>query len=77
LESFADYHLDEAYQTTASEDMSEFLSRVPGCYFFVGSADPQHGLDYPHHHPKFDFDENVLPIAAALMTGAVLKLLTE
>ena len=44
-------------QTMAAEDMSYFLEAVPGCYFFLGSANPAKDLAYPHHHPRFDFDE--------------------
>lgn len=64
-------------RTMGSEDMALFLQRVPGCYFFVGSANPERGLNYPHHHPRFDFDEAVLPRAAALMAAATWKLLSK
>ncbi|MDX1976891.1 MAG: amidohydrolase [Pseudanabaenaceae cyanobacterium bins.68] len=47
-------------QTMGGEDMSYFLQQVPGCYFFLGSANPALNLDFPHHHPKFDFDETAL-----------------
>ncbi|MEM1367924.1 MAG: M20 family metallopeptidase [Cyanobacteria bacterium P01_H01_bin.15] len=47
-------------QTMGGEDMSFFLQQVPGCYFFVGSANADKGLDFPHHHPRFDFDETAL-----------------
>ena len=63
------------YRTMGSEDMSWMMQDIPGCYFFVGSADPTRGLDAPHHHPRFDFDEQALPKAAALMAGAILDLL--
>ncbi len=63
------------YQTMGAEDMAAMLEKVPGCYFFVGSADPERHLDYAHHHPKFDFDEAALPRAAALMASAVAELL--
>jgi amidohydrolase len=63
-----------AYQTMGSEDMAEFLEEIPGCYLMIGSANPEKGLDAGHHHPKFDFDEDVLPQAAALMAGAILRL---
>jgi amidohydrolase len=46
---------------------------VPGCYFFVGSANSERGLDYPHHHPRFDFDERVLAQSAALMAQAAAR----
>jgi metal-dependent amidase/aminoacylase/carboxypeptidase family protein len=57
-----------------SEDFAFILEKVPGCFFFVGSANPEKGLDAGHHHPKFDFDEGVLPRAAALMASAIIEL---
>lgn len=59
------------YKTMAAEDMSYFLDAVPGTFFFVGSANPARGLDYPHHHPRFDFDEAAIPLAVNLMASAV------
>jgi len=67
--------IDTDYRTTGSEDMSYMMTDVPGCYFFVGSANEQ--LNAPHHHPRFDFDEDVLPRAAGLMAQAVADLLTK
>jgi amidohydrolase len=49
-------------QTMGGEDVSFFLQAVPGCYFFLGSANSAKGLDYPHHHPRFDFDETALGV---------------
>ena len=45
-----------------AEDMSFFLNAAPGCFMFVGSANPERGLDHPHHSPLFDFDEAALSI---------------
>ncbi len=60
------------YKTMAAEDMSYFLDAVPGTFFFVGSANHERGLDYPHHHPRFDIDdEAVIPLAVNLMASAV------
>ena len=67
--------IDTHYRTMGSEDMAYILEKVPGCYFFVGSANPERGLGYSHHHPKFNFDEIVLPKATALMTSTVLSYL--
>jgi len=61
--------------TMGAEDMAFMLEKVPGCYFFVGSANDEKNLNYGHHHPKFDFDEAALPRAAALMAGAVAEFL--
>jgi len=57
-----------------SEDFAYTLEKVPGCFFFVGSANHEKGLDAGHHHPKFDIDERVLPRAAALMATAIVEL---
>ncbi len=65
----------ELYLTMGAEDMAFILEKVPGCYFFVGSANAAKGLSYAHHHPKFDFDEAVLPRAAALMASAASEIL--
>ncbi|MEW5828427.1 MAG: amidohydrolase [Chloroflexota bacterium] len=61
------------YVTMGSEDMAFMLEKAPGCYFFVGSANAEKGLNYGHHHPKFDIDEAALPRAAALMAAAVME----
>ena len=60
-------------QTMGGEDMSFFLQQVPGCYFFLGSANEQKGLAYPHHHPRFDFDETVLPMGVEIFVRCVEK----
>jgi len=65
----------EGHITMGSEDFAYFMEKVPACFFFIGSANAGRGLNYGHHHPKFDFDEAVLPDAAALMAQAALDLL--
>jgi amidohydrolase len=67
--------LDTGYQTMTAEDMAFMQEKVPGCYFFVGSNDPARGLDYGHHHPKFDFNEEALVRASALMAAATMDVL--
>lgn len=61
--------VSEDESTAVSEDFGEFTSKVPGCFFFVGSANAERGLDYPHHHARFDFDERSLTVGAALMSS--------
>ena len=60
-------------QTMGGEDMSFFLQQVPGCYFFLGSANKNLGLDFPHHHPRFDFDETVLSMGVEMFARCVEK----
>jgi amidohydrolase len=71
-----DAEIDSAgYFTMGAEDMAFMQERVPGCYIFVGSNNKDRHLDYGHHHPKFDFDEQALPRAAALMAAAASEIL--
>jgi amidohydrolase len=72
----SDSHLETAgYLTMGAEDMAFMQEKVPGCYFFIGSNDKDRHLDYGHHHPRFDFDEEALVRGSALMAAAALDLL--
>ncbi len=68
----ADY-LADAVRKMGAEDMCFFLDRVPGCFFFVGSGSAAKGTDYPHHHPRFDLDEDALAVAVAAMLASVAQ----
>ena len=59
-------------RTLGGEDMSEFLNRVPGCFFFVGSR--KEGPLRPHHSPEFDIDERALAVGVTLMEAVVREL---
>lgn len=71
------HFIDEDYQSMGSEDMALILEKIPGCYIYIGSANSQKGLDFGHHHPRFDFDEIVLPQAAALVTACAMNILAS
>jgi amidohydrolase len=72
-----DSQIEADYRTMGAEDMAFIMQKLPGCFFFIGSADPGKGLDAPHHHPRFDFDERALVRAAALMAGAAWDYLQD
>ena len=55
-----------------SDDVSEFLNRIPGCYFFVGAGLPD-GSSGMHHNPGFAIDEACMPIAATVLAAAAVK----
>lgn len=42
-----------------AEDFSYYCEEKPGCFVFLGSGDT-----YPLHHPKFDFNDDLLPVGA-------------
>ena len=69
--------LDTGYQTMTAEDMAYMQEKVPGCFFFVGSNDKARHLDYGHHHPKFDFNEEALIRGSALMAAAAMDMVNQ
>lgn len=59
----------------ASEDFSEYCSRVPGVFTFLGCADKRKKSDIPHHNPKFNIDEDVLTKGVELHVRSALAFL--
>jgi amidohydrolase len=54
-----------------SDDVSEFLNHLPGCYFFVGGAAAD-GSSGAHHSPSFLVEDESLRVGAnVLVRGAV------
>ncbi|MFU8826310.1 MAG: M20 metallopeptidase family protein [Brevefilum sp.] len=72
-----DAEIDTDFQTMGGEDFSLMMQKAPGCFMMVGSANPQRGLDYGHHHPKFDVDEACLPFAVAIMAQGAIRVLEQ
>lgn len=75
VESVAHNIVGDAFSTgdlnMASDDMAYFLQRAPGSYFNVGTANEARGITASNHHPRFDIDEDALPIGAAMLVGVV------
>ena len=57
------------------EDFAFYLNEAPGCFVFLGAGNPEQGVVYPMHHPKFTIDEASLAIGVKLSVHAALKLL--
>ncbi|MFA7408206.1 MAG: amidohydrolase [Anaerolineaceae bacterium] len=75
LEIHPDAKIVTNMQTMGGEDFSLMMKKAPGCFMMVGSANPESGLNYGHHHPKFDVDESCLPYAVAIMAQGAMKVL--
>ncbi|MDN5710453.1 MAG: M20/M25/M40 family metallo-hydrolase, partial [Planococcus sp. (in: firmicutes)] len=52
------------------EDFAYYLEEIPGTFFFTGAMPD--GEVYPHHHPKFDFKEEAMLIAAKTLGKAAV-----
>lgn len=59
------------------EDFSYFLQKVPGCYFWLGTRNPKKGIVYPLHNARFQIDEKILPLGAAVLSRTVLEFLAQ
>lgn len=57
------------YPGMASEDFSQYLSIVPGMYFFIGAREDNRHTDL--HSPDYNFDEDVLTLGVEAVTTLV------
>ena len=49
-----------------AEDFAYYCEKIPGTFVYLGARNSDKGCDFPHHHPKFNIDEDVLHRGAAL-----------
>jgi hippurate hydrolase len=61
-----------AHNIMATEDFSYYLQNIPGCFFLVGTGENKTYL----HHPAYQFEDAILPIAAETLIHASLNYLT-
>ncbi|WP_310549969.1 amidohydrolase [Paenibacillus glufosinatiresistens] len=60
-----------------AEDFAYYVREIPGCFMFVGAGNPAKNAVYPHHHPRFDFDEDALLHGAKLLAAMADSRLRE
>ena len=61
----------------ASENFGLYTEKYPGLMAFVGAGNAEKGIIYPHHHPKFDIDEDSLLQGTILYAEYARKFLSE
>lgn len=61
----------------ASENFGFYTEKYSGMMAFVGAGNVEKGIIYPHHHPKFDIDENSLINGLALYSQYAIDFLNE
>ncbi|MFS0757804.1 amidohydrolase [Noviherbaspirillum sp. 1P10PC] len=66
-----------ASKLSASEDFSEYQSKVPGMFFFLGATDPKKDTASaaPNHSPSFAIDEAALTVGVRTMAALTLDYL--
>ena len=58
---------------TPSDDVSEFMNRVPGCYMFIGGANAD-GSSGMHHSPDFQVQDASCRILAGVLAQSAVDL---
>ena len=60
------------YLSMGGEDFSYFSNKVPGCFFFLGSAPINEKLmQSPHHCSHFNIDESVMLIGSSVFINLI------
>jgi amidohydrolase len=75
--SIAAHELDPApeivsFVSMAGEDFSEFAVRAPSAFYFLGAGNASKNTCFPHHHPRFDIDEDVLGVGVEMHVRSAL-----
>jgi amidohydrolase len=74
-EVFGEASLEMMRPLMAGEDFSAYQQAAPGSFFYVGAGNEEKGITYPHHHPRFNIDEDALPYGVKMFMNATFKLL--
>ncbi|WP_313892678.1 amidohydrolase [Psychrobacillus sp.] len=70
---FGEDRIIEIDPILGSEDFSYYSHEIPASFTFIGVGKEE--IPFGHHHPKFDIDEDMLPVGVELFTTGVLNYL--
>lgn len=65
----------DARPSMGAEDFAFFLQHKPGCYVWIGNGAGEGGCML--HNPRYDFNDEIIPIGAAYWVELVRKLLPQ
>lgn len=57
----------------AGEDFSAFAEIIPATFAFIGVGNAEKDCHYPHHHPKFNMDEDGFLLGLQMFVNVVLN----
>jgi len=63
------------FRSMVGDDFSEFAVKVPSAFYFIGAGNKEKETNYPHHHSRFNIDEDVLTIGAEMHVQTALEFL--
>jgi amidohydrolase len=73
----ADKVIDLQFPSMTGEDIAYFHQKVPGVHWLLGSANPTMGFIHPLHSPFFDFNEEIMPLGAAIQAACAVDFLNN
>ena len=76
-EAIGDENSVEDVSGMGAEDFSYFLNERPGAFWMVGSRNEEKGIVWPHHHPRFDVDEESMAVGIKTMANVAMKYLNQ
>jgi len=65
------------HASMAGEDFAAYAARVPGVFIFLGTGNPEKESNYPHHNPRFNIDEDTLPLGVELYIRSAIEYFNE
>ena len=77
IKNFGEEIIVKLEKIMAGEDFTFFAQEVPSVFAFVGARNEKKGANYPHHHRKFNIDEDALVIGTSLYSQFALDFLGE
>lgn len=69
------YRLTGGAHGMGSEDFAEISSRIPSGFFMLGAGHPDPEKRLGQHNPRVEFNENILPVGAAIYAQAAMDYL--
>ncbi|MDO5341271.1 MAG: amidohydrolase [Bacteroidia bacterium] len=62
-------------QLMTAEDFGWYSQKIPACFYRLGTANPDKGIDSKQHTATFDIDENAMQLGIGLMSYLTLKII--
>lgn len=76
-ELYGEEALGEMEKVMGGEDFAYYQERIPGAMVFVGVGNKEKKTDYPLHNERYNLDEDMLPVGAALHAQFALNFLSR
>jgi amidohydrolase len=67
----------ELQPVMGAEDFAYYLEKKPGAFIHVGARNDDEKTHYPHHHPRFDFDERAMLKSAKVFLALAVDYLYD